>query len=104
MGTADKRIVRSFVYCGTIIGLQGTLVGFFLSYLLLYFQKTYQFIRIPVPGFPLQWLPVEMRWQDFVIVPFVAVIISVLATIYPAYKTLRIEPIRIIQIRRCKDG
>ncbi|MDA3814390.1 MAG: hypothetical protein PF570_09080, partial [Candidatus Cloacimonetes bacterium] len=86
-----------FINIGIIIGFLGTLIGLILAVILLYDHMKFQFIVIPVPGFPLQWLPVEMRVLDFILVPVVAIVISLLTTLHPAGRTVKIDPMKIIR-------
>ena len=97
MGATEKDIVRIFVIAGIFIGIIGTFLGSFLALILLFSQKTWHLISIPVPGFPLQWIPVEIRLRDFLIVPAVAVLISFLTTLHPARRTVKIDPIKMIR-------
>lgn len=97
MGASGKDVVKIFINIGIIIGFLGTLIGLILAVILLYAQMKFQFIVIPVPGFPLQWLPVEMRVLDFILVPVVTIVISLLTTIHPASKTMKIDPMKIIR-------
>ncbi len=97
MGATEKDIVKIFVITGICIGIIGTFIGSFLALIVLFAQKIWHFITIPVPGFPLQWIPVEIRLRDFLIVPAVAILISFLTTLHPARKTVKIDPIKIIR-------
>ena len=97
MGASGKDVVKIFINIGVIIGFLGTMIGLILAAILLYAQMTLHFIIIPVPGFPLQWLPVEMRILDFILVPIVAIVISLLTTLHPAGRTVKIDPIKIIR-------
>jgi len=97
MGATDKDVIKIFINIGIIIGVLGTLIGLISAFILLYAQLKYQFITIPVPGFPLQWLPVEIRLLDFILVPVVAVIISLLTTLHPARRTMKIDPLKIMR-------
>jgi ABC-type lipoprotein release transport system permease subunit len=45
----------------------------------------------------MEGLPVAVRWIDFVLVPAVAIIISFLATLNPAGRTAKIDPIKTIR-------
>ena len=90
LGASEKDIIKIFVNVGIIIGMLGTLI-------VLLAQQNWHFIQIPVPGFPLHWLPVEIRILDFVIVPMVAIVISFLTTLQPSKRTVRIDPIKIIR-------
>ena len=97
MGASGKDVVKIFINIGVIIGFLGTLIGLILAIILLFVQMKFHFIVIPVPGFPLQWLPVEMRILDFILVPVVVIIISLLTTLHPAGRTVKIDPMKIIR-------
>ncbi len=97
MGASEKDIIKIFLNVGMIIGILGTFIGLVLAILLLAVQYHFHLIRIPVPGFPLQWLPVETRIRDFIFVPVIVIIISFLSTVHPAKRTVKIDPIKIIR-------
>ncbi|MCK4655245.1 MAG: ABC transporter permease [Candidatus Cloacimonetes bacterium] len=97
MGATEHDIIKIFVNVGVIIGIFGTFIGLILALLILFAQHNYHLIKIPVPGFPLHWIPVEMRLWDFIFVPLVAIIISFLTTLHPARRTVKIDPIKIIR-------
>jgi len=97
LGAQDRDIVKIFMLIGIVIGASGTLTGLILALGLLLAQQYWHFIIIPLAGFPLQILPVELRWIDFVIVPFLTIFICFITTIKPARKTTRIEPIKTIR-------
>ncbi len=97
MGASGKDIVKVFINIGAIIGIFGTLIGLVLAVIVLYAQMKFHFIVIPVSGFPLQWLPVEMRMLDFILVPVLAIMISLLTTLHPAGRTVKIDPMKIIR-------
>lgn len=97
LGASDRDVMKIFVLCGVLIGLCGIILAMVLSLALLFAQLKWQFILIPVPGFPLQWLPVELRITDLIMVPSVAIVISFITTILPAKKTLSIDSIKIIR-------
>lgn len=97
LGASDKQIVSIFMITGTGIGLSGVLTGTILALILLIAQKTWEFITIPVAGFPLQTVPVEIRTIDFILVPVITLMISFFTTLKPAGKALKIEPLKIIR-------
>lgn len=97
LGASEKDIIRIFVNVGIIIGMLGTFIGLLLALIVLLAQQNWHFIQIPVPGFPLHWLPVEIRILDFVIVPIVAIVISFLTTLHPSKRTVSVDPIKIIR-------
>ncbi|MFO7895658.1 MAG: ABC transporter permease [Candidatus Cloacimonadales bacterium] len=97
MGMADRDIWQIFVLIGTILGSLGTLIGVLLALALLITQQVSPFISIPVPGFPLVWLPVKLELAYFIFVPLLVIFISFITTLYPARKTYQIEAIKIIR-------
>ena len=97
IGTADRKVIRIFITAGLIIGIIGAFWGTITALLLVTAQHQWRFIKIPVPGFPLHWLPVEIRITDFILAPLFAVIISFFTTLHPAKKTAAIDPIKIIR-------
>ncbi|MBN2461306.1 MAG: ABC transporter permease [Candidatus Cloacimonetes bacterium] len=97
LGAQESDIVKILLASGLIIGSSGAATATLAAIILLKAQEIWHFISIPVPGFPLHWVPVELRWTDFLIAPLLAIVISLLTTLYPARKTLRIDVIKIIR-------
>lgn len=97
LGSTEQDVKKIFIRLGIILGIMGTFLGEVLALIVLIIQQEYKLIAIPVAGFPIHWLPVEIRVIDFIIVPVIAVIISYLTTLRPAIKTVKIDPIRIIR-------
>ncbi len=97
LGMKTYRINRFFIGINLLLGFAGILIGVIISLTFMYFQKTYQFIRIPVPGFPMQWLPVVIQTYDFLLVSVIVLFICLLATLTALLKIKEIEPIRIIR-------
>lgn len=99
MGAKDKDIVGIFVTSGIILGICGAFFGTFSALVLLISQQVFQIIKIPVPGFPLNTVPVDLRWTDFVLVPVITVLISFVSALKPAAKTAKILPVKTIRSR-----
>lgn len=93
MGATDKGIMTIFVLQGLLIGLLGTIIGVTGGYLLCYILNTYQIIKLPADVYYLSHLPVKTKLSDFVVVSLSAIIISLLATIYPAWQAAKLNPV-----------
>lgn len=93
MGATNKGIMTIFMLQGLLIGIVGTIVGVSCGYLLNYVLDTYQIIKLPPDVYYLSHLPVKMKLSDFLAVSFSAVIISFLATIYPARQAAKLNPV-----------
>ena len=93
MGATDKSIMTIFILQGLLIGIFGTIIGVTGGYLLSYILNTYQIIKLPADVYYLSHLPVKMKLFDFIIVSLSAIIISFLATIYPALQAAKLKPV-----------
>jgi lipoprotein-releasing system permease protein len=97
MGATNGAVVRIFVLKGLIIGTVGTALGLAAGLGLCYVLKKYQFIELPAEVYALRTLPVVVQPWDVVLICVVALAISVAATIYPAWRAARLEPVEAIQ-------
>jgi lipoprotein-releasing system permease protein len=93
IGATNRAIMTIFMLQGLVIGLFGTLIGVTGGYLLNYVLDTYQIIKLPADVYYLSHLPVKMKFIDFIAVSLSAVIISFLATLYPAWQAARLNPV-----------
>jgi lipoprotein-releasing system permease protein len=93
MGATDKGIMTIFVMQGLFIGILGTIIGIAGGYLLCYILNTYQIIKLPADVYYLSHLPVKTKFVDFLAVSLSAIIISFLATVYPAWQAAKINPV-----------
>lgn len=93
MGATDKGIMSVFMLQGLLIGLLGTIIGVAGGYLLCYILNTYEIIKLPADVYYISHLPVKTKLSDFIAVSLSAVIISFIATIYPAWQAAKLNPI-----------
>ena len=96
-GFENSSIKKIFILAGLIISFLGVIIGLIISFVFLQLQLKYNLIEIPIPGFPMKYLPVEIRWFEFVFVPIATMITVYLATLYPVQKSIQISPIEIIR-------
>ncbi|MFO0737951.1 MAG: ABC transporter permease [Labilithrix sp.] len=91
IGASDDAILRVFVYQGGIIGLAGTAFGLFLGWVCCKFLLAYGFPLDPKVYF-ISKLPVNVRPTEFIITGIVAILICLVATIFPAFYAARLRP------------
>ncbi|HVJ89347.1 MAG TPA: FtsX-like permease family protein [Labilithrix sp.] len=91
IGASDDAILRVFVYQGGIIGLVGTALGLVLGWICCKFLLAYGFPLDPKVYF-ISKLPVNVRPTEFIITGIVAILICLLATIFPAFYAARLRP------------
>jgi lipoprotein-releasing system permease protein len=97
MGATNGAVVRIFVLKGLIIGGVGTALGLGAGLGLCAILKKYQFIKLPAEVYAMRTLPVVVQPPDVIFICLVALGISVAATIYPAWRAARLEPVEAIQ-------
>ena len=97
MGATNKSIWRIFVMMGGIIGLIGSLVGVGVGCLLCWLLAKYKFIELPADIYALGTLPVQIDPSLIILVGILAVVICLLATIYPAWVASRLDPVEALR-------
>ncbi len=98
-GVGRNVIRRIFINSSFFIGIAGILFGILLAFALLRSQVEWQFIKIPISGFPIRELPVDMRISDFIIIPLLALVITLLSALVPAARSRSVSTIEIIRNR-----
>ncbi|RMF87054.1 MAG: lipoprotein-releasing ABC transporter permease subunit [Nitrospinota bacterium] len=97
MGATRQSIMKIFMAEGLIIGVTGTLLGIGGGYLVCRLLEKYQFIKLPSDVYYLDRLPVNMQGLDFLLVSLAAILISFLATLYPAWNASRLNPVEVLR-------
>jgi lipoprotein-releasing system permease protein len=98
MGTSNKSIIRIFMFEGILIGIYGTLIGCILGLTVCLLQINYKLFPLdPTVYSPLDALPIDLRWTDFIYVGIAALVLAFLASLYPALRAAREEPIQAIR-------
>ena len=92
MGAGTGSIMRIFFYQGAVIGLTGTLLGVGAGLGLCSLLKRYKIIELPRNVYPMSTLPIKVEPVDITVVAIVAVLITLLATLYPSWKASRVRP------------
>lgn len=99
LGASPSTITRIFMVQGTVIGVIGTVAGAILGTILALTISDIVGFVIGVLGadglmdaYFIQYLPSYLRWQDVVVIVNVSLLLSFLATIYPARRAAKIQP------------
>jgi len=97
IGSTNSNIMLIFAMQGTMVGLLGTAVGALLGIGACWCLKTYKFITLPKDIYYIDRLPVKLDVQDIYIIVISSVVISLVATLYPAYRASRLNPIEALR-------
>ncbi len=93
IGATSRSIMAIFMLQGLFIGLIGTIAGITGGYLLGILLNKYQIIKLPADVYYLSHLPVKMSLFDFGVVSISAILISFIATVYPAWQAAKLNPV-----------
>ena len=105
MGATRGAVMRIFLLSGASIGIAGTLLGFVLG---VTFALNIDTIRLWLEGLTgaelwsaeirfLSRLPAEVRADDVIRVVAMGLVLSFLATIYPAWRAARLDPVEALR-------
>lgn len=93
IGVGNGSVMRIFALEGFIIGLLGTLLGGAGGFGLCYILKKYNFIKLPQDIYYIDHLPVSVRFFDSFVIMSAALVLTLLACLYPAFKASRLKPV-----------
>lgn len=90
-GVTKKSIRRIFIKQGVLIGLTGTFWGVVSGAGISYILANY--VKVPAEIYSIDHVPVDLQLSDMLIIIASAVIITFLATIYPASKAANLQTV-----------
>jgi len=105
MGATQGAILRVFLITGAAIGVVGTLAGCLFAVLFCWrIDDIRRFVawltdtNIFDPNiYYLTKLPADLNWQTTAIIVVLALVLSVLATLYPSWRASRLDPVEALR-------
>ena len=105
MGTSLASIRNIFLIQGFIIALIGTLTGLvigvlgslYVSDFVAWLEKQLDIRFLSADIYPIDYLPSQLLGSDLFIVCATSILLSVLATLYPAYSAAKVDPAQTLR-------
>ncbi len=100
LGASPRHITSIFIVQGTVIGVLGTLLGVLLGALLaLNLERLIAGVErlldtkfLAADVYFISDLPAQLQWQDLLAIAVTALVLSLLSTLYPAWRAARTQP------------
>jgi lipoprotein-releasing system permease protein len=92
---ADQSLIRKiFLAEGLVLATIGAISGMLLAVTLYYLQVNYKLVPLQGDSFLIDYYPVKLLWQDFLLVAITVFAIGLLASWFPAYRASK-EPFEL---------
>lgn len=100
LGASPRHITSIFIVQGTVIGVLGTLLGVLLGALLaLNLERLIAGVErlldtkfLAADVYFISDLPAQLQWQDLLAIAMTALVLSLISTLYPAWRAARTQP------------
>ena len=96
-GSTPRSVQRIFMLQGLVIGLIGASAGLLLGFSLSWLANHYQLVSIPAEIYSISHVTLKVRLIDCASVAILAIIICLLATIYPARTASKLTPVEALR-------
>ncbi|HSW39308.1 MAG TPA: ABC transporter permease [Acidobacteriota bacterium] len=97
MGATGRTIQRVFMFQGLIIGLTGTAIGATLGVAVSWVLNHFRIIRLEAEIYSIPYVPFHVKGWDVALIACTAILISWLATIYPARNAAKVDPVKVLR-------
>jgi len=97
LGAGRSSLMKIFAFDGLTIGTIGASAGFLVGGALCFLLKKYKFVDLPSDIYYFNRLPVRIDFFDTALVLFVAVFLSFISSLYPAFMAGRLDPVKALR-------
>ena len=104
MGLSSSNIIQTFVLLGWLNGVIGSLMGAVAGVLLAYYiEPIFAFVTTVIGHslldaniYFINYIPSLLQWQDVALTLSVALLMSLIATLYPAWQASKVQPAAVL--------
>jgi lipoprotein-releasing system permease protein len=96
-GSTPRSIRRIFILQGLIIGLVGATIGLAIGLAASWLANRYQLVSIPAEIYSVSYVTLKVRLLDCLGIALLAVVICLLATIYPSRAAAQMTPVEALR-------
>src|SRR6185503_7287151 len=75
LGAEQKNIQKIYLYQGLLTGFIGTIAGCVIGFAVVWAQQEFGFFKLDTSVYIIPALPVDLHWQDFVVVSIGAMLL-----------------------------
>ena len=105
IGASRRSVMKIFIRCGGILGISGTVIGFILGVVLLNFRNEIlgglgnllNTTFFPPEVYGIDGLPATMDPLEVGMVTGIAMLLSLLMTVYPAWRAASLDPVEALR-------
>ncbi|MEE9444542.1 MAG: FtsX-like permease family protein, partial [Cocleimonas sp.] len=100
MGMSPAQVMRIFIVQGSLLGMLGTLLGVFLGVIVAsnitdivnWFEQILNVNLLKAEVHQLTEIDAEINYTDILLISFIAISLSILATLFPAWQASKVPP------------
>jgi lipoprotein-releasing system permease protein len=97
LGATRRSVTLLFMFEGILVGTVGTVMGVVIGLIVCYLQIHYHLFPLDPTVYIIPAIPIEVRWTDFLAVSSASMLLSALASLYPARRAAGLLPVEAIR-------
>ncbi|MBD3285735.1 FtsX-like permease family protein [candidate division WOR-3 bacterium] len=97
IGMKSAGVMKVFTFFGLLIGFIGTILGTIFGVFASLVLDRFKIIRLPADVWYIDTVPVRVQGLDVAVIAVTALLITFLASIYPAFRASRMDPVEAVR-------